>query len=231
MNRSSNVSSGKSKKRSRSNRAGRGSGPVRDSVVPWNQELLLTDRMRLPRVVGSTYRSLHTYVLDNWIAQSSSVAQTSAYAFVANASIPDFSSWASVFDQYRVIAVEVLLEPNATISGPGSSNTISGRLVTVIDYDDSNALSSLSAATAYDNAIITPSSGRCRRCFAPRIAVGAYGSGSFGQYANTQALWIDCASGSVAHYGIKAYIEPGTASFLQSYNLTTRSLVEFRNGR
>jgi hypothetical protein len=186
--------------------------------------------MSLPSSVSNTYRSVHTYSFPVWLSQSATVPQTSSYAFVANASITDFTSWAAVFDQYRVLGIELFLEPSTTealITGTAPL----GRLYTVIDYDDSSALTSISAACAYDNCISTTLNQRQRRCFAPRVALAAYGTGAFTSYTNEAAPWIDCASGAVNHYGLKAIVDTGAAGALGVWNLLVRTHVEFRAAR
>jgi hypothetical protein len=186
--------------------------------------------MRLPTTNSNVYRSVHTYVDGNFLTQNNGVSQTNAVTITATLAVSDFASWAVVFDQYRIIAAEVYFEPvlpSALLTG----TTPIGKLFTVIDYDDATALPTQAAALAYDNCISTTLFQRQRRCLKPRIALAAYGSGAFTSYANESAPWIDCASPSVAHYGVKAYCDFGAAGALQKWQMILRTIVEFRAAR
>jgi hypothetical protein len=199
-------------------------------IVPWRGDTLSTDSYRLPALTGGIYRSAHTYVQTNWLSQSASVPVTASMSWSAAVMITDFASWAATFDQYRCIGIEMYLDP--FLNTTSTAATLNGRLYTVVDYDDTSALSTPAAALAYDTCITTATWQRQRRAFKPRIAQAAYGSGVFTSFANLPAPWIDCASGTVAHYGVKAILDIGAgAGNLQNYSLTVRAIVEFRAAR
>jgi hypothetical protein len=199
-------------------------------MVPWNQNTLYTDAHYLSASSSNVYRSKHTRSNLIFLAQSASIPVSVAFNGQASSLITDWSSWAAVFDQYRIVGLEIFIEP---VSGTSlaTSTLPSGKLYTVIDYDDSTVLATINAALAYDNCIATTSYQRQRRCFAPRIALAAYGSSAFSSYANEAAPWIDCSSGTVEHYGLKAITEAGTAGALIVWMLTCRAEVEFRAAR
>lgn len=219
----------KSKQKKSGKRRG-GDGASGKSIVPWDPNQSLTDGMRLPTSVSNTYRSIHTRVLTQFIAQSASVPQANTFQGVVQNLVSDYTSWASVFDQYRIHGLEIYLEPwsNSQLS---TATLASGKLYTCIDYDDTIPLSSVAEAVAYDNCIVSQNYDRQRRCFRPRIAVAAYGSGAFTSYANAEAPWIDCSSGNVEHYGLKTFTDVGTAGALTVWHLTCRADIEFRGAR
>jgi hypothetical protein len=55
-------------------------------------------------------------------------------------------------------------------------------------------------------------------------------TGSFTGYVNMGPQWIDAASNTVQHYGIKMYIPGATAAqtLLQSWNITVEAFVRMR---
>jgi hypothetical protein len=197
------------------------------TLVPW-KHVELTDRMTLPSRVSTTYSTIKSYTTENVLAQSATVQTFIAAAFNITTIDSDFASAANIFDQYRILGVEVTLNPHST--APSSVAPSAGQLVTVIDYDDGTALTNLNQALAYANAITTPVNQAQRRCFKPRIALAAY-SGAFTSFANFPAQWIDCASGTVQHYGFKAAMDIGIAGSLQVFDLLVRAHVEFRSTR
>jgi len=152
---------------------------------------------------------------------------TYAQHTVSSTDITNFSSWSTVFDQYRILRAEVWIVPR--LSQVSSSTVNPGQLVSVIDYDDGNALGSFADGLQYSNALVGPGLQGHYRDFAPHIAVGAY-SGSFTSYANLDATtWIDCASTGVSFYGLKAASTVTDATY--TYDINVRLHVQFRNSR
>jgi len=66
------------------------------------------------------------------------------------------------------------------------------------------------------------------RKFIPHVAVASY-SGTFTSFTNEVAPWIDIASPSVQHYGLKTACTPTTA--VVQYTARARLSVSFRNVR
>jgi hypothetical protein len=229
-----NKQSRKGKMRSRqsassANAGGVAPGASNTKLVPWNREVRLTDQLRLP--IFSETQTVFTRKSDATlaaIAQSSSVGSTLQINFTFANSVND-SSYAAVFDQYRIVAAEVIPTPRITEANQVSPYP-AGYLYTVLDYDDATALTSPSAAQDYSSCIITPVTEAVRRCVKPRIAMAAY-SGAFTSFANVADQWIDAASTGVIHYGIKCIMDVGTASALVTYDLEQVVVVQFRSQR
>jgi hypothetical protein len=139
-------------------------------------------------------------------------------------SLDQFSSLSAVFDQYRVDEVEWWCVPNNHVTSQNGG----GFLTSVVDYDDANALSTVPQALDYQNALTNEASAGHYRRFKPHAAVAMY-SGTFASYGNIESPWIDCASPSVQHYGIKIAVT--AMSSISGYNTITRLLVSFRNVR
>jgi hypothetical protein len=203
-------------------------GGRRFTAVPWNQEPL-TDRMLLPRAVGGVYTTRKVYAADGFLQQSSTLATYGVVTMSFANNCTDNSSLAAVFDQYRIVACEVIVRPVANMTAVNAQSK--GFLHTVIDYDDGTALTSLAQAQAYENCISTPVYYAQRRCFKPRVALAAYGSGAFTSYANFEAPWIDAASPNVTHYGVKFAMDIGNAGELQAFDLVVNTIFEFRASR
>jgi hypothetical protein len=159
------------------------------------------------------------------VAQATS-AQAPTYFFA----LSNFNVGTGFWDQYRIEAVRfTIASSNNAIGLLTNSTTTVTPLYCVIDYDDASALGSANAAAGYANCIVLNPGESLERTFKPRMALSAY-SGSFGAFANVADTWIDAASTSVQHYGIKLYIPGVTAAQtqLQSWNITIEAFVRMR---
>jgi hypothetical protein len=156
---------------------------------------------------------------------SSSVPTFASYNVILS-SFDNSTNFIAVFDQYRISLVEYTILPRFTTDT--SSVTDPGRMVSVVDLDDSTNLTTFNQSLDYPGAQVTEGTKRHRHTFTPCIAVAAY-SGTFTSYANESAPWIDCASSSVQHYGIKVAMSATSAA--QVYDIVVRARLEFRNVR
>lgn len=138
--------------------------------------------------------------------------------------------YAAVFDQYRITGATITFSPRLS-NGNFPSGAISPRLYTVIDYDDASA-TTITGLTQYETLIIVPPGCGVVRTLIPHAAVAAY-SGTFTSFTNITSPWIDAASATVQHYGVKVAIEPGAAgqTVLQSYSCDAMLYMQFRNSR
>jgi len=186
--------------------------------------------MKLPSVPATVFRTIKTASFPGYISQSSTLPVTNAFTLSASL-FSDFTALAAVFDQYRIPIIEVTFNPQTTEGIPTTTfGPPKGLFRTVLDYDDGTALSSAGQADAYANAIETEVIKPQRRCYRPRIAVAGY-AGAFNGFTNIAAPWIDAASSSIQHYGLKYYVDVGTTSNTVSYDVVCRVLFEFRASR
>lgn len=191
----------------------------------------LTDNMKISPVVGQVWRTIKT-VETNSVATQQVVAGFNAFGFTLVSLCGDYANLVSVFDQYKIEAIEVVFRPRSNVELVGTTSTTSnGFLSTVIDYDDATNLTAMQQAQNYDNCITTSVLQPQRRCFRPRVAVAAY-SGAFTSFKNEPAGWIDAASTGVVHYGVKLAIDPYVViSAAATYDMFTRALIAFRASR
>jgi hypothetical protein len=152
---------------------------------------------------------------------TSTVSNTFAGTFFALSSMNDASEYAAVFDQYRIMAVEITIMPSTqTVAG------LTGHLLSAVDYDDVAAVTpALNAQKG--TVIISNLQDTIVRSFTPKIAIAAY-SGAFTAYSVGPAqTWINTASTTVQHYGHKLTANPTTTAI--TYDLYTRVWFQFRN--
>jgi hypothetical protein len=140
------------------------------------------------------------------------------------------SDYTNVFDQYRLKVASVRFDPmyDSSLFVPPNVNP---RLFSCIDYDDANGITA-GQLLQYDTAVESPAGTGHVRTLLPRMALAAY-SGAFTSYANVADQWIDVASNSVHHYGVKYVVASGNAgqTILQNFIVHVEAFWEFRASR
>lgn len=189
-------------------------------------------------------RAKHTYtttscqiprITDTCVVRAMSVGAIAATATSTNATSLNFSLSSSAisagqWDQYRLLAVRLTITPDQNAIGLFTNSTTSWpQLFCVLDYDDSSNLTTVSQAEAYNNCVVLGAGESCERLFKPRMAISAY-TGAFGGFANVGDTWIDAASTTVQHYGVKIIVNGAAAAQTQlpSWKLVTEYFFEFR---
>lgn len=157
--------------------------------------------------------------------------QNYARYFSLNA-LHEVSDYTNLFDQYRIAALRVEFQFDKT-GGEVGTVTPMPMLSSVIDYDDYTALVDENDYLQYSTYKRTPLNYRHKRYFKPRVAGALYQAVGTG-YSNLRSPWIDCASTSVQHYGIK-FMTDGSQNggigntTLGHLRVYTTYYVQFRN--
>jgi len=139
------------------------------------------------------------------------------------------ADYTALFDAYRILKIEAVIRPTYTTGVAASAVTFAAPTVyTVIDYDDSNPLTTASAFREYSNCTITQYES-IRRSWVPAIVTPAFVSGGAATgYMNVYSPWIDITSVTVEHYGLKVGMDGGTSTVPQVLEINVDFLVEFR---
>jgi len=184
--------------------------------------------MKQPRSITPSpqiYRMQQQFIGVNQITTSTTIESTNSFIFQLN-EITQSSALTSIFDQYRIAAVEFWLVPN--FSAASNSNNGVGMIASVIDLDGGTPLTTFASAGDYANAVITNIDVGHYRHLQPHVADALY-SGTFTSFGNVASPWIDAASPAVQHYGVKVIAT--TTSVILTFNTVTRLWLEFRSVR
>lgn len=147
------------------------------------------------------------------------------------------STFTDLFDQYRITKIECSLMPRAVtthLSGTAIGTTPT-YMYYAVDYDDGNAPTTVGELQQYGNCrtiCMTPGTVK-HISFKPHVAMAAF-SGAFTSYANMTNQWLDCASPSVQHYGLKVIFPPGGAGVgvgSVAFDMVFKYYLSFRNVR
>jgi hypothetical protein len=187
----------------------------------WNIQSQSPPHRSLTNADAPVYRVSHIYDAGTFITSSASVPVLLAQNFQIT-SMPNISSYQAIFDQYRITRIECWIEATQTNTGGHS-----GKLLSVVDFDDSNAVGSLAAMQEYPAVIEGFSSTLGHyHSWQPHVAIGAYGGGVFASYANEASPWIDLGSITVEHYGLK--LATNVHTDVISFGGLVRMWAEFR---
>jgi len=230
------------KSRSKGNNGGGRRGPlevvVRD-VLDSENEINLGDlkvnppSFRRPRIFNQIYRFFRGAGSPE-ITQTAGADAFQAYRFQLN-DVTNTGDFTGLFDQYRFKAVKIEFRPRFNFANPGSVvvNKLP-RLYSVIDYDDSNVPTLISDLREYQSCKETNFDKDHVRLIKPRLASALLSAaGGFTSVANEAPKWIDLASLTVTHYGIKIGIEGGVMgqANLQSWSVELTYMLEFKQVR
>ncbi len=192
---------------------------------------LLQGRQFLGSRTISTGSDLRPYkfskLLSKGVVTSTSAAEgLYAYQF-ALADLSEVSSFTSIFDQYRINRIDLLVRPLTNPSTTANVSVPYAFAYVVTDLDDAATLASASLSLNYQNcSILSPGQSHARH-FVPHVLISAFdGAAAFA--SSKAAPWIDCANTNVVHYGAKISITQSTSTLISSWYVWTRDYVEFR---
>jgi len=224
---SRNNQKGKNKRRGKNPAAlGQQGAPIRVVLDgPESNQLVRDPVFPLASTLGNKVYNIVAAVESSAFLTSSTTLPTFANQVVNLSFFDKVSSYTNIFDQYRIVMLELTLLPG---SGTVVSGGNSGMLSTVIDYDDGTNLTTVAQALDYATCLTTDGVTRHKRTYHPHTAEAAY-SGAFTSFANRSNSWIDCASNSVQYYGLKTAWSATTSIYV--YDIIVRAWIQFRNTR
>ena len=152
---------------------------------------------------------------------STSVPTFGQFSF-ALSQLAGYAEYTGLFDQYLISELEVWIDPALSL---GSTASNIGEYVSAVDLDDATTPTTYAMVADKQSAVETAGQAGHYHRWAPHVAVALY-SGAFTSFGNEPPGWIDVASPSVLHYGLKlAFNITGTAL---NYNLAIRARVHFK---
>jgi len=197
-------------------------------IIPDIPKMLLSKNYHVTIERAISLGSVSTSATSGLITAGSFAFSLSDFPADANGSV-SYTDFTRLFDEYRFLQVQVRFIPNVMPTA-GVYNP----LTTVIDYDDANTpnITTGEADLAeYQTSQSTQVGYSCERILTPHMAVAAYGGGVFSSYANMTQVWIDCASPSVSHYGVKWIMGASTNTSVQVFTVRAKYVMQFRTVR
>jgi hypothetical protein len=180
--------------------------------------------VRIPRIPKNYFFTLRDN--NSYTITGSAVANTGGGSYYSLAQCQNATTLASLFDQYRIVAIDVVLRPRSNAVDVAAASS-PPPLYVAIDYDSAATPASANAVLAFSTCAQLASYESMRRVFQPRLAVAAY-QGTFAGYSNTTS-WIDCAYNTVQHYGLIYFIGICPATVTAIWDIEVKYVLEFRN--
>jgi hypothetical protein len=141
--------------------------------------------------------------------------------------LPNFTEFTALYDAYRIVQIRATFYPISNNVLPSSS-----RFYTVIDYDDGTAFTTVGDAEQYDSCQTSSvdNNTAIQRVYNPRIAQAVY-SGAFTSFAQSLVgTWIDTASSTVQHYGLKWALDASTG-VTNVFRIEVDCVIQCKNSR
>lgn len=159
------------------------------------------------------------------LVASSTVEVDQSYQFVLS-SLPGYTDFTDLYDEYRIDKAKITWYPDTqqSLENAGIGNTTA---FTALDFDDASTVL-LASLQQYESCQHHNALHPFSRTVVPRFAVAAY-SGAFSSYKNTSG-WIDVASPSVIHYGIKVAL-PVQSGSPNTYTPVMELWMSFKHTR
>lgn len=190
------------------------------------KDCVFNDVSRMPKINrhpsdSAVYRLTRMVRTDGFLASSTSLDTTGSLTFLLSA-LPGISDCTSLFDAYRVIAIECWILPRFQTNTDRAYNP--GMLATAVDYDGGTA--TYDELSQYPNVMMDTGLAGHYRAWAPGVVILTPGPSSAGLVISP---WLDCADTGVAHHGLNYGITP--TSQVQTYDRVTRFHLEFKRVR
>lgn len=146
---------------------------------------------------------------------------------------PNSSEFTNLFDQYRIVKVEMTWTPSVTTAVTGSTADMQlPNINTVADFDDGVVPTNNSNLLQYQSYKSQRLDRAVSRIVSPRAALAVYNNAAIQGYAYADGpLWCNTSNPSIQHYGIKwALVWPAAGTATQQGNLilSMRYFLEFR---
>ena len=147
--------------------------------------------------------------------------------------LPGVSSYSGMFDQYRIVEMELFVYPSRRAGvciGVPIANVLPPSVLIAADYDDQNTPALFTDLLQYQNSIMADPYCPVHYKVTPRAHIASATGGTF---PSTPGTWIDIASQSESHYGIKIGVTGGAYSQtdLWSAQVTVRVTIDFKQVR
>lgn len=137
--------------------------------------------------------------------QNAGVAVAGGLPFILS-DLPTPGDFTTLYDQYRIKYVKVILDFQQQESIMGSTGTYMGKFYEVIDLDDATAPGSEASIQQMQYVRYHQPLGRITRFIKPRLLAETYNDGITSGYTLLpKSTWADIASSNMEHYGWKYY--------------------------
>jgi hypothetical protein len=194
----------------------------------------------IPRLLRADYSGV--WKANPFVFGNASVADYKGHIQFKFSNCLDFSSWTTLFDQYRINKVVVEFIPVQTqamvkqfddTTTVGAGVNLIPRFTSCIDLDDSVNPTDFNVVFQRPNSRTVPATEKVTYTFTPTRLGMVYRSSSQTGYVidSDTRKFVDCAQNDVPHYGIKYVITPTSPANAFQYRIETKYYISLKNRR
>jgi hypothetical protein len=186
------------------------------AAIPW-------ERRENPR---TTHRAVLRGEVLGFLTSSTSGTTTSGTSFDL-AACYNYSDFVALYDQYRVLQIEAVLQPTQDVSIVGSGAAAQYPMIaSAVDLDNITPID-YGHVVAQQGALESSGHSSHYHKWTPCVAMGAFNGSSIVAAATTESPWLNTSQPAIACYGLKMAASTSAGGTV-AYNLSFRMLVEFR---
>lgn len=161
---------------------------------------------------------------------TSTSASEGLYSFSFTlADVADYTNYVSVWDQYKIVGVDIVILPVTNLSPAGTSPAYAF-LYIAPDYDDATAPANSTTMLSYSSLAVVGPCEKYSFTIRPSVDIATTTSAASAITGSMaiESPWIDCSESDVTHYGIKAAVTQSTSTNLTAWNMFCRYRIQFR---
>lgn len=137
----------------------------------------------------------------------------------------------ALFDEYRIMAAELLIDPDITTidsaEQQGGLPSDPGYLELVVDYDDSSPPTSSTVLQEYETYRALKFNKKIRSVIVPRFSSQVYDSAISTAYSSKAQQWLDLGFPNVPHYGWKLKFNNSTTDVEHLFGYYQQIILHF----
>jgi len=177
----------------------------------------------------SDKRQVHNFVQSAAnVTRNFAVSGAGTFITFSLSDMDDLPAFQTLFDQYRLMAVEVEFQAQGNVSVIASTAGAAVFFATAFDFDDNIPPSSIANIRQYTSFKQVPCTRSFKRTLVPACALFVGTTG--GAQAPKTQQWIDIVHSTVGHYGLKTFLEGSTTTGI-AYNIVVKYHWQFRQVR
>lgn len=164
-------------------------------------------------------------LIDGGVVTSTSVADGLYADNFSLANLSEASSFTSIYDQYRIVSVELDLVALTQPAVTAATAVPYSFCAVVVDLDDASPLASFSLALNYANLALLPPGRGINKRIKPHVNAETNTSSAV---VNLTSPWLDASDTTVPHFGFKIAVKQSTSTFVSSWYRWYKLVFEFR---
>lgn len=190
------------------------------------------------KVMKNTVRNDSYIVVETYPFTASNIASLTGAVLTGGVSfqfsdVPSSSAWATVFDRYKFLSVEVHFIPiglTENVLNPSGGVSVLPVLHTAVDFDDAATTATITALQKYSTYAGVPGNQSLVRKFVPHVAALVYNNASPSGYLDLGNPFVDMENLAIPHYGLKYALDTSSVAGMATYQpkVTVKILVAGR---